>query len=80
MKRRERLDVGVLHQVFGVGRVAGHAQRGAVELIEVDQGIALEAQGALGVGLGGGIDRGTVTLLGSGEGLVGGRNGHHVRA
>ena len=41
---------GFLQQVFGVGRVAGHPQGAAVELVEQRKRVALEARGQLGVG------------------------------
>jgi hypothetical protein len=40
-----------VYQVLGVGRVAGHPQRGAVHLVEVGHGVALEPRGALLDGL-----------------------------
>ena len=42
VERRVRLGVRLLHHVLGVGRVAGHPQRGRVELVEVLQGVGLE--------------------------------------
>ncbi len=39
---RVRLRVGLLHHVLGVRRVAGHPQRGRVQLIEELQGVGLE--------------------------------------
>ena len=42
----EGLGVNLLDEVLGVGAVARHAQGGAVELVEVGQGIGLEARGA----------------------------------
>ena len=47
-KERVRLRVRLLHQVLGVGRVARHAQRGRVHLVEVAEGVPLEARVALG--------------------------------
>ncbi len=49
-ERAERgvgLEEGLLHQVLGVGRVAGHPQRGPVELVDQRHRVPLEAGGAL---------------------------------
>jgi hypothetical protein len=51
VERRERLGERLLHQVLGVLRVAGHAHRRGVELVEEGQRVALEPSGALVVGL-----------------------------
>ena len=40
--RPERLDVGVLHEVLGVGFVARQAQRGAVQAVEMAQRVGFE--------------------------------------
>ena len=45
------LHHGFLQQVLGVGRVASHSQRTAVELVEQRNRVALEPRGQLGVGL-----------------------------
>jgi hypothetical protein len=50
---RVRLGVGLLHQVLGIGRVARHAQRGRIHLVEEFERVPLEARGALGGRLGG---------------------------
>ena len=47
VKGRVRLGVGLLDDVFSVGRVAGHAQRASVELIKVLQGVTLETRVSL---------------------------------
>ena len=51
-ERAVRLRVGLLHQVLGIRRVARHAQRGRVELVDVLQRVTLEARVALLDGLG----------------------------
>jgi hypothetical protein len=51
VERRERLGEGLLDEVLGVGGIAGHPQRGRVQLVEVLEGIALEALGPLLSGL-----------------------------
>ena len=45
----EGLGVGVLHEVLGIGPVTGHTQGGAVELVEVGQGLGLETGGPGGL-------------------------------
>jgi hypothetical protein len=47
VERGVRLGERLLYQVLGVGRVAGHPERGGVELIQVGQHILLEALTAL---------------------------------
>ena len=42
--RLERLDVGVLHEVLGVGFVAGQAQRGAIQAVEMAQRVGFETR------------------------------------
>ena len=44
MEGRERLGERLLDEILGVGRVARHAQRSGVELIEEGQRVALEAR------------------------------------
>ena len=61
---RERAHEGLLQEVLGVGGVAGHPQRGGVELVEVGQGVALEPGAALLVGLGEGLRVGGVARVG----------------
>ena len=46
------LRVRLLHEILGVGGVAGHPQSRRVELVEVLEGVALETSRALCVGLG----------------------------
>ena len=48
---RERLHEGLLDEVLGVGRVAGHPQRRGVQLVEEGQRVALEPCGPLLRGL-----------------------------
>src|SRR5579859_6848072 len=76
VERGVRLGEGVLDEVFGVGAVAGHPQRGRVEVAEVgpDLGFELSVPGGLRrVGLGAGR-RGSP---GGGRcGEVGGHGGH----
>ena len=50
-ERGERLEERLLHEVLGVGRVARHPQRCAVELVEQRHRVTLEAGGALLRGL-----------------------------
>ncbi|CRK51463.1 hypothetical protein RHCRD62_30127 [Rhodococcus sp. RD6.2] len=62
-ERRIRLDVRLLHQILGVGRVPRHTQRRAVQLVEQRQRVALETLRQLGLGLlgrGRGISRSAV--------------------
>ena len=47
MERRVRLGERLLDEVLGIGRVARHAQRGGVELVQERQRVALEARTAL---------------------------------
>ncbi len=47
----ERLDEGVLDQVLGVVRVAGHPQRAAVEGVQVRERLGLEVEVRRGIGL-----------------------------
>ena len=47
VERGEGLGERLLHEVLGVGGVAGHAQGRRVELVEVLQRLALEARGPL---------------------------------
>jgi len=56
VERGVRLRERLLHHVLGVGRVAGHPHRGAVELVEEGQRVPLEAGGTVGLGLGGDVD------------------------
>src|SRR5579859_4189656 len=76
VERGVRLGEGVLDEVFGVGAVAGHPQRGRVEVAEVgpDLGFELSVPGGLRrVGMGAGR-RGSA---GGGRcGEVGGHGGH----
>ena len=51
VERGERLDERLLDQVLGVGRVAGHAQGGRIELVDERQRVGLEPRGALLDGL-----------------------------
>ena len=44
MEGSEGLHERLLHEVFGVGRVAGHAHRRRVELVEERERVALEPQ------------------------------------
>jgi hypothetical protein len=53
VERAVGLGEGLLDQVLGVLRVAGHPHRRGVELVEERKRVALEASAALGVGLGG---------------------------
>jgi hypothetical protein len=48
---REGPGVGVLDQVLRISRIARHPHGGAVELIEIGQGVGLEARGTLLIGL-----------------------------
>jgi hypothetical protein len=59
-----RLGERLLHQVLGIGRVAGHPHRGAVELVEERQRVPLEAGRTVGLRLGGYVDRGFGDLRG----------------
>ncbi|MPM65599.1 hypothetical protein SDC9_112496 [bioreactor metagenome] len=56
VERGERLRVRVLDDVLGVGGVAGHPQRGPVQLVQVGHGLALEPGRPLLRGLGRRID------------------------
>jgi hypothetical protein len=47
VKRGIGLQEGLLHQVFGVGRVARHAQRRSVELVDERQRIPLKPDALL---------------------------------
>ena len=48
MERRKSFGIGLLDNIFGVSRVAGHAQRGAIELVKVFEGVTLETLRPLG--------------------------------
>jgi hypothetical protein len=41
--RAERLQIGLLHEILGIGRHAGQPQRRAVQAIERRQRLGLEA-------------------------------------
>ena len=56
VERAERLGVGLLDEVLGVVRAAGHAQAGGVELVEEGQGVGLEPGLTLLRGLGFEVD------------------------
>src|SRR6266699_2707644 len=47
MEGRIRLGEGLLHQVLGVGRIAGHPHTRRIQLIQVWQDVMLEALAAL---------------------------------
>ena len=66
LERAVRLRERLLDQVLGVGGVAGHPHRGGVQLVEERQRVALEARGAVGLGLRRHVDLGGVHDL---EGL-----------
>jgi RNA polymerase sigma-70 factor (ECF subfamily) len=61
VERREGLREGLLDQVLRVRGVAGHPHRRGVQLVEVGQGVTLEAHRPLVVGLGGEVDVATET-------------------
>ena len=58
MRAGDRPRQGFLHQVLGVGGVAGHPQRSPVELVEILHRVALETRGTLFGCLGRQIDNG----------------------
>ena len=76
VKRRVRLGVGFLHDVFSIGGIAGHPQSASVELIKILQGILFEAHMLLF----GRLDVASVAARGlclGTRGAVG--HAHHVR-